>query len=80
MTHKDELKQNIGILEKRINSSLMQCDPQNVAIFRQATVNNYEAFINNEISKEDLQDNNSRIRETTRKFIEMCSCMREKIP
>lgn len=77
MTHKDELEKNIAILQRNIESPILQCDPHIAMVSRNATRNNYDAFINNEISKEDLKNNNDKIGAVTRKFIDMCTCMRE---
>lgn len=77
MKSKEELKKNIEILERNIESPLLQCDPHNAMISRNATRNNYEAFIKKEISEEELKENNSRIGVATRNFIDTCSCMRE---
>ena len=77
MTHKEELNKEMTLLERNIESPILQCDSLIAMISRNATRNNYEAFIGNEISVEDLKNNNDRIGIVTRKFIDMCSCMRE---
>ena len=77
MTYKEELKKNMEILERNIESPVLQCDPHMAMLSRNATRNNYEAFIKKEIGEEELKDNNNRIGIVTRKFIDMCSCMRE---
>jgi len=77
MTHKEELKINIELLESHIESPIFQCDTRMAMISRDATRNNYEAFIRKEISEKELEDNNYRIRIVINKFMGMCSCMRE---
>lgn len=77
MTPKEELEQSMTILKRNIESPLLQCDPMMVMISRNATRNNYEAFINNEISREELLINNNTIGVITRKFIDMCSCKKK---
>lgn len=77
MTHKEELEQSMTVLKRNIESPLLQCDPMMVMVSRNATRYNYESFINNEISREELLVNNNTIGVITRKFKDMCSCMRE---
>jgi hypothetical protein len=77
MTPKEELKQNIVLLERNIESPILQCDPHIVMISRNATRSNYEAFIRKEISEEELKGNNNIIGLIASRFIDMCSCMRE---
>jgi hypothetical protein len=77
MKHKEELEINIKLLEKNIESPIKQCFPHIAMLSRLATKTNYEAFMNNEINSEDLQSNNNKIGEITRRFIDTCSCMRE---
>lgn len=69
ITHKEELKQSMVILERNIESPLLQCDSIMAMASRNATRSNYEAFINNEISREELLVNNNKIGVITRKFI-----------
>ena len=76
MTHKEDLEKHIEILERNIELPVLQCDPHIAMISRLATRYNYEAFINNEINKEELRNNNDRIGIVTRRFIDMCSCTR----
>lgn len=77
MTSKEQLEKDITILERNMESPMFQCESLNAKISSLAIKSNYEAFINQEISLEKLQDNNNRIGMATRKFVEMCSCMRE---
>jgi hypothetical protein len=77
MTHKEDLKRNIDLLERNIESPILQCDSHMAMTSRNATRSNYEAFIEKEISKEELEDNNNRIWTVTSRFIDICSCMRE---
>jgi hypothetical protein len=77
MTTKEELKKNIEILERDIESPIWQCNPRIAMTSRTATKNNYEAFNRKEINEEELKDNNNRIFMATSKFVDMCSCMRE---
>ena len=77
MTPKEELKIYIATLERNIENPILQCDPRTAMTSRNATKSNYEAFIKGEINKEELIDNNNKIGAVTRKFMEMCSCMRE---
>lgn len=77
---KEELKRNIELLERNIESPIFQCRSNMAMIIRNATRYNYGTFAEKEISKEEFQDNNNRIFEVTSRFVGMCSCMREKIP
>jgi hypothetical protein len=77
MTPKEELNRNIEVLENSMNNIMLQCKPNIAMISRHTTKNNYESFIRKEISKEELEDNNNRIWAATRKFMDLCSCMRE---
>lgn len=77
MTHKEDLERNMMILERNIELPLLQCDPKIAMLSRIATKDNYDAFIGNEISMEDLKNNNDRIGIVTRRFVDICTCMRE---
>jgi hypothetical protein len=77
MTPKEELKKMIEVIEKDIESPIYQCNPRIATLSRFATINNYEEFIKKEIGEEELRDNNNRIGAVSRKFDDICSCMKE---
>ena len=77
MTPKEELKKSMEILKRNIESPILQCDPHIAMISRNATKSNYEAFIQKEIGEEELKGNNNIIGLISRRFIDMCSCMKE---